>query len=572
MVATPAEPDASVRRLAALFRSHPAWTRAAALLSEDACSNVRFRHRPGEIWHLARVAGVTRLEPGARPRCGSRAGLSAGRDRAPGGDPRRNRRLRGRAVRARRRARPGAARRAAHPRPVLTARAARLSAPARGRRSVACSRGARRTAWARSASCAAGSPGCARALGCRPARGCRRIPRPGRPPGRGARKERALKICSAERGGRARCRPVDTLAVPLGPGLPSAFLDALGERDDWRELTVFAALLTHPHRLFTRPGVRLLSGFFGPVERALRAGRPRRALRSGRLPALCQDRALARAARDGDQRGAGGGGRAREPLAARRRDGRGAASLRRRSRASAGGRSQPALSAHARAPARAPACARAERDRPARPRAIARRASCPTRRPTRCRTAIAEHALRFIPDARDAPDRDRRDSEPGGGAARRGTRRRLRRPLGDVHDRADAAAPGRQGEQPPQGDLRGLLGRDLRDGHARALRLARRSRRRALPAGRRGERSDHDRPQPADDLAQRRPRDRPPGPGGGRHDPRRAVLRDRRPRGLRRGRGARRGRPVAACACPRPRMVGGRRVSRIVRRWRRARS
>jgi hypothetical protein len=79
-----------------------------------------------------------------------------------------------------------------------------------------------------------------------------------------------LKICSAVEAA-ARIQPVDTLALPLGPGIPGAFLDALGERDDWRELTVFAALLTQPHRLFTRPGVRLLSGFFGPVERALRA-------------------------------------------------------------------------------------------------------------------------------------------------------------------------------------------------------------------------------------------------------------------------------------------------------------
>lgn len=66
MNAGSAEPDASVSRLAELFRSHPAWTRAAALLSNDASSNVRFPHRPGEIWHLARVDGVTRLEPGAR--------------------------------------------------------------------------------------------------------------------------------------------------------------------------------------------------------------------------------------------------------------------------------------------------------------------------------------------------------------------------------------------------------------------------------------------------------------------------------------------------------------------------
>jgi len=65
MVASTAESDASVNRLAALFRSHPAWTRAASLLSEDACSNLRFQHRPGEIWHLARVDGATRLAPGA---------------------------------------------------------------------------------------------------------------------------------------------------------------------------------------------------------------------------------------------------------------------------------------------------------------------------------------------------------------------------------------------------------------------------------------------------------------------------------------------------------------------------
>jgi hypothetical protein len=78
-----------------------------------------------------------------------------------------------------------------------------------------------------------------------------------------------LKTASAQEAA-AQLRPVDTLAVPLGPGLPLAFLDALGERDDWRELTVFAALLTHPHPLFTRRGVRLLSGFFGPIERALR--------------------------------------------------------------------------------------------------------------------------------------------------------------------------------------------------------------------------------------------------------------------------------------------------------------
>jgi acyl-CoA hydrolase len=69
----------------------------------------------------------------------------------------------------------------------------------------------------------------------------------------------------------AQVRSEDTFAVPLGPGQPAAFLHALGARDDWSSLTVFGALLVDFFPLFTRRGVRLLSGFFGPVERALRA-------------------------------------------------------------------------------------------------------------------------------------------------------------------------------------------------------------------------------------------------------------------------------------------------------------
>jgi acyl-CoA hydrolase len=65
-------------------------------------------------------------------------------------------------------------------------------------------------------------------------------------------------------------RPVDTLAVPLGPGQPLEFLHALGAHDRFQGLSVFTALLTGGFRLFTLPGVTLLSGFYGPVERALR--------------------------------------------------------------------------------------------------------------------------------------------------------------------------------------------------------------------------------------------------------------------------------------------------------------
>jgi hypothetical protein len=58
--------------------------------------------------------------------------------------------------------------------------------------------------------------------------------------------------------------------VPLGPGQPVAFLHALGAREHFERLDVFAALLIDAFALFTRPGVTLLSGFYGPVERALR--------------------------------------------------------------------------------------------------------------------------------------------------------------------------------------------------------------------------------------------------------------------------------------------------------------
>ncbi len=68
----------------------------------------------------------------------------------------------------------------------------------------------------------------------------------------------------------AAVRSRDRLAIPLGPGQPGAFLHALGERDDFEELEVFGALLTDFYALFTRPGVRMLSGFYGPAERFLR--------------------------------------------------------------------------------------------------------------------------------------------------------------------------------------------------------------------------------------------------------------------------------------------------------------
>jgi acyl-CoA hydrolase len=68
----------------------------------------------------------------------------------------------------------------------------------------------------------------------------------------------------------ARIETTDTLGMPLGPGQPPAFLRALGEREDLTDLRVYGALLAVLTELFSRPGVHYLSGFFGPLERALR--------------------------------------------------------------------------------------------------------------------------------------------------------------------------------------------------------------------------------------------------------------------------------------------------------------
>ncbi len=70
----------------------------------------------------------------------------------------------------------------------------------------------------------------------------------------------------------ARVRANDTLGIPLGPGQPQAFLEALGRRTDWEELRIYGALLTVLSDLFSHPNVHYLSGFFGPLERLLRDG------------------------------------------------------------------------------------------------------------------------------------------------------------------------------------------------------------------------------------------------------------------------------------------------------------
>ena len=71
-------------------------------------------------------------------------------------------------------------------------------------------------------------------------------------------------------GAAARLEATDTLGIPLGTGQPPALMQALGERDDWQDLRVYGALLLVATELFNHPEVHYLSGFYGPIERALR--------------------------------------------------------------------------------------------------------------------------------------------------------------------------------------------------------------------------------------------------------------------------------------------------------------
>jgi acyl-CoA hydrolase len=68
----------------------------------------------------------------------------------------------------------------------------------------------------------------------------------------------------------ALIRPDDTLAVPIATGQPASFLTAMAERNDYRGLSVFGGLLTEPYAVFMQPGVRFISGFFGPIERMMK--------------------------------------------------------------------------------------------------------------------------------------------------------------------------------------------------------------------------------------------------------------------------------------------------------------
>ena len=70
--------------------------------------------------------------------------------------------------------------------------------------------------------------------------------------------------------GAERVGATDTLGLGLGPGMPPAFLEALGRRTDWVELRMSGAFLGVFTDLFSHPNVHYLSSFWGPLERILR--------------------------------------------------------------------------------------------------------------------------------------------------------------------------------------------------------------------------------------------------------------------------------------------------------------
>src|SRR6185503_13450332 len=69
----------------------------------------------------------------------------------------------------------------------------------------------------------------------------------------------------------ALVRPADTILTGFAGGQAGEILEAIGARTDLADVVLYTGLLGAPYRLLLNPGVRVVSGFFGPVERAARA-------------------------------------------------------------------------------------------------------------------------------------------------------------------------------------------------------------------------------------------------------------------------------------------------------------
>ena len=65
--------------------------------------------------------------------------------------------------------------------------------------------------------------------------------------------------------------PRDSLLCGFVAGQPVGFLEALGARTDLVDIVLHTGLLARPYAFLKKPGVRVVSGFFGPIERMARA-------------------------------------------------------------------------------------------------------------------------------------------------------------------------------------------------------------------------------------------------------------------------------------------------------------
>ncbi len=66
-------------------------------------------------------------------------------------------------------------------------------------------------------------------------------------------------------------RATDTITLGFGPAFPIPFMEALGNRDDWQDLTIYATMLSAYYDVLSHPNLKLRSLFFGPVERHMQS-------------------------------------------------------------------------------------------------------------------------------------------------------------------------------------------------------------------------------------------------------------------------------------------------------------
>src|SRR5262245_13297534 len=80
---------------------------------------------------------------------------------------------------------------------------------------------------------------------------------------------RGREVAAAEAA--ALVRPRDAVLCGFVPGARACSLQALGARTALEDVAIFTGILAMPYAFLQNPGVRVLSGFFGPIERMARA-------------------------------------------------------------------------------------------------------------------------------------------------------------------------------------------------------------------------------------------------------------------------------------------------------------